>query len=148
MLELLSAVAQDPAMAGLIASPKLDRDQMAELVNEIGGGRLSDEGQNLVKLLAQNDRLAVLPEIATLYEAEKNQHEGALDVHVTTAYVLKPAEEKQLTDALKAKLGRDIKITSEKDPDLIGGIKIRAGDMVIDGSVLGGLKQLANELGI
>jgi F-type H+-transporting ATPase subunit delta len=69
-------------------------------------------------------------------------------VHVISAYALKPAQEKQLAEALKSKLGREVSITSEKDPNLIGGVHIRAGDMVIDGSVRGRLQQLANQLGI
>jgi F-type H+-transporting ATPase subunit delta len=148
MLSLLATVARDPAIAGLIASPKLDRGQMIELMLDIGGGRLSDEGQNLVRQLVANRRLAVLPEIAALFEARKAEHEGTLDVHVTSAYALLPAQEQQLADALKRKLGRDIRITSDADPELIGGFRLRAGDMVIDGSVSGQLGKLANELGI
>ncbi len=148
MLELLALAAKDPALSGLIASPKLDKSQMAELMLDIGGARLSDEGQNFVKLLVENRRLSVLPEIAALYEQRKAEHEGTLDVHVTSAFALQPAQEKQLAEALKKKLGREIRITSEQDPELIGGFRLTAGDMVIDGSVSGQLGQLANELGI
>lgn len=148
MLELLAAAVKDPALAGLVASPKLDRAQMTELMLDIGGGRLNDEGQNLVRLLVANGRLSVLPEIAAHFEKRKAEHQGALDVHVTSAFELKPAQEQRLAAALKTKLGRDIRITSEQDPNLIGGFRLRAGDMVIDGSVSGQLHQLANELGI
>ena len=148
MLGLLAEAAQDPALAGLIASPKLDRSQMTELMLDIGGGRLSEEGQNLVRLLVQNRRLSVLPEIAASYEARKAEHQGTLDVQVTTAFPLAAEQQQKLADALKAKLGREIRITSEQDPELIGGFHLRAGDMVIDGSVSGQLGQLANELGI
>ena len=148
MLELLAMAAQDPALSGLIASPKLDKSQMTELMLDIGGGRLSDEGQNLVRVLVDNGRLSVLPDIAGLYEQRKAQHQGTLDVQVTSAFKLQPAQEQQLTAALKRKLGRDVRITSEQDPALIGGFRLRAGDMVIDGSVAGQLGKLANELGI
>ena len=148
MLGLLATAVKDPALAGLIASPKLTTDQMSELMIEIGGGRLTDEGQNLVKLLAQNDRLSVLPEIAESFESAKAEHEGTIEVHVVSAYALQKAQENQIATALKAKLGRDVRITSEKDPELIGGFHLKAGDMVIDGSVSGQLSQLATELGI
>ena len=148
MLGLLSTAAQDPALSGLIASPKLDRSQMTELMLDIGGGRLSDEGQNLVRLLVANDRLSVLPEIAVHFEKRRAEHQGTLDVEVASAFKLMPAQEQQLADALKRKLGRDIRITSTEDPELIGGFRLRAGDMVIDGSVAGQLGKLANELGI
>ena len=132
----------------LIASPKLDKAQMTELMLDIGGGRLSDEGQNLVRVLVANGRLSVLPEIASLFEARKAEHQGSLDVQVKSAFALQPEQEQQLAEALKRKLGREIRITSEEDPELIGGFRLRAGDMVIDGSVSGQLSQLANELGI
>jgi F-type H+-transporting ATPase subunit delta len=121
---------------------------MSELVLEIAGGRLSDEGQNLVRLLAENGRLAVLPQIAELFEARKAEHQGVLDVLVTTAYPLDRAQQESLETALKQKLGREIRMTSRQDPELIGGIHVRAGDMVIDGSIAGQLGKLANELGI
>ncbi len=148
MLSLLATAVQDPALSGLIASPKLVKSQMTELMLEIGGGRLSTEGQNLVRMLVANGRLAVLPDIAKLFEVRKAEHQGTLDVHVASAFALMPAQERLLAEALKQKLGREIRITSEQDPDLIGGFRLRAGDMVIDGSVSGQLTKLANELGI
>jgi len=148
ILSLLAATVRDPALSELIASPKLEKSQMAELMLDIAGARLSDEGQNLVRLLVENGRLSVLPEISGIFEARKAGYQGALDVQVTSAFALTPAEKKQLAEALQRKLGREIRITSEKDPRLIGGIRVRAGDMVIDGSVSGQLTKLANELGI
>jgi F-type H+-transporting ATPase subunit delta len=121
---------------------------MTELMLDLGGGRLSEEGQNLVRVLVENGRLSVLPEIASLYEVRKAEHQGSLDVEVRSAFGLKPAQVQQIADALKRKLGREINITSEEAPELIGGFRLRAGDMVIDGSVSGQLGKLANELGI
>ena len=148
MLGLLGAAVADPALSGLLANPKLTTEQKTELMLEIGGGHLIDEGQNLVKLLAGNGRLGVIAEIAAAYEHRKAEHEGTVDVEVTTAFELKPAQEQKLSDALKAKLGREIRITSSIDPELIGGFRLSAGDMVIDGSVSGQLSRLAHELGI
>jgi len=148
ILDLLATAAKDPALSGLIASPKLDKAQMTGLMLDIGGGRLSDEGQNLVRVLVTNGRLSVLPEIASLFEARKAEHQGSLDVQVKSAFALQPEQEQQLAEVLKRKLGREIRITSEEDPELIGGFRLRAGDMVIDASVSGQLSQLANELGI
>ncbi len=148
MLTFLASVVEDESLAQTVSNPLIELDDLTELLLEIGGGRINEEGANLVRLLVQNRRLSVVPEIKVLFEALKADKEKLLTVHVTTAYVLKPAQEKLIAEALKAKLGRDITITSEKDTDLIGGIHIRAGDMVIDGSVRGQLQQLANELGI
>lgn len=148
MLGLLSSVVRTPEIAGLIANPKLPRQRLLELMLEIGGGHLSEEGQNLLRLLAANDRLSVLPEIADHYERLKRENQGVIQVQVSSAYALNKTQEATLAEALKAKLGRDIEISSEKDPSLIGGILIRAGDLVIDGSVRGQLHKLANELNI
>ncbi len=148
MLALLAQVVEEPAAAGIIADPMFDKEHLTQLMLDIGGGHLNEEGQNLVKLLVQNGRLPIVPEIVGVYEQLKAESQRVLNVHVRSAYALKPAEENKIAAALKAKLGRDITITSEEDADLIGGLHIRAGDMVIDGSVSGQLQQLANELGI
>jgi len=148
MLDFLSVVVADPAVAPVIGNPLVDRQALTELLLDIGAERLTDEGGNLVRLLVQNGRLPLVPEIKTLFESLKAEKQRTLKVHVTSAYALKPEQEKIIAAALKAKLGRDVTISSEKDADLIGGVHIRAGDLVIDGSVRGKLQQLANELGI
>jgi len=148
MLAFLEAVVTDPDMLGMIASPKVGRERLAQLLQGIAGGRLSDEGENLVRILTENRRLVLLPEIAALFEELKTEVEGAVDVHVVSAYVVNPAEQRRLTEALKTRLGREVRLTTEKDPSLIGGAVIRAGDLVIDGSIQGRIRQLATELGI
>ena len=148
MLGLLGTAVADPMLSEVLANPELSRRQKAELMLDIGGGHLSGEGQNLVRLLAENGRIGVLPEIAEAFEYAKAEHEGSVDVEVTTAFALKPAQEEALASALKKKLGREVRITSHEDPELIGGFRLRAGDMVIDGSVAAQLSQLAHELEI
>lgn len=148
MLGLLRTVVSDPLMSGLVARPRLDRADMARLVLEIGGDQLSDEGQNLVRVLAENRRLGVIPEIAQLFERKKVEHEGAIDVVIESAFALEAAAQQSLAEALRRKLGRDVRVAYEQQPDLIGGVRIRAGDLVIDDSVQGRLRQLAHQLGI
>ena len=147
-LGLLAAIAQDERVAAAVANPKLESDQRIGLMLDICGEHLDQEGQNLVRLLVHNGRLSVLPEIAALYEELKNESQGSLDVKVISAYEVSEAQENQLAEALKKRLNRDIRVTSEIDGDLIGGVVIRAGDLVIDGSVRGNLQKLATELGI
>lgn len=147
-LTFLAALAEDRALAPVIGNPLIDREALSRLLLEIAGEHIDAEGGNLVRLLVQNGRLPLLPQIRDLYEALKAEKQRVLKVHVTSAFALKPAQEKLIADTLKAKLGREVTITSEKDAELLGGVHIRAGDLVIDGTVRGKLQQLANELGI
>ena len=148
VLAFLADAVRDPGLAALIGDPLFGREKLTGLMLDIGSGRLDEEGNNLVRLLVQNDRTSVLPEISEIYEQLKAESQRIIKVVVRSAYELQPAQINNIAEMLKAKLGRDITITAEEDPDLIGGVHIRAGDTVIDGSVQGRLQQLANELGI
>ncbi|MEW8506682.1 MAG: F0F1 ATP synthase subunit delta [Candidatus Thiodiazotropha sp.] len=148
MLSFLATVVGSEEMAPIVGNPLIEQEALVSLLLEITGDKIDAEGGNLIKVLVENGRLGILPEIATLFAELKADKERVSKVHVTSAFALDAAQEKLIAEALKAKLGRDVTITSERDPDLIGGIHIRAGDMVIDGSVRGQLQQLANELGI
>jgi F-type H+-transporting ATPase subunit delta len=148
MLGLLSAVVSSPEMSGLIANPKLPRARLQELLIDIASEHLSEEGQNLIKILVANDRLSVLPQIVEHFEQLKHANQGIIKVNVRSAHALDPAQQDELAVALKRRLGRDVEINVEQDPSLLGGISIRAGDLVIDGSVRGQLHKLANELSI
>ena len=148
LLGFYAAVMRDPAMAGVSMNPQLSRDRLEALMLDIGEGRLSVEGTNFIRVLVANGRLDVLPEIAEVFESLKKLSEGTLEVEVTSAFPLADDQAQALGSALKARLGRDVVISSREDPEIIGGVRIRAGDVVIDGSVQGQLKQLAKELGI
>jgi F-type H+-transporting ATPase subunit delta len=148
MLELMATVVSDEAMSSVIGNPAIDSAKLTEILLGIGGGHINDQCQNMLKLLVKNKRVPVLPEIAVQYEALKNQSEGAIDVVITSAFEMKPAQEKVIADALKKKFNREVNISNETDANLIGGIRIKAGDVVIDGSIKGQLSKLANELGI
>lgn len=147
-LAFLAALVDDPVMERTIRDPRLDRESLAGLVLDIGGDRLGGEARNFVRLLVDNDRLGVLPEIAQLYEKLKAESERKTEAVVRTPYELDAEQTRRLAEVLKARLGRDVTIVSEIDPSLIGGLHIRAGDLVIDGSVSGKLQKLAHELGI
>lgn len=147
-LQFLAAAMREPELIAFVTDPKLTPAQRAELMLAVGGARLDAEAKNLIRVLVENDRLVVLPEIAVLFETRRREAEGQTKVIVTSALPLDAAVLEQLAAALKAKLGQQVEITTEEDPSLIGGVRIRAGDTVIDGSVRGRLHQLANELGI
>jgi F-type H+-transporting ATPase subunit delta len=145
-LTLLGSIVGNEEIALRIGNPNVPRERMRDIILDIAGADLLPQAQNLVKLLAENDRLAVLPEIGRLFEDLRAKEQGVRQVLVRSAYVLSAAEEKKLAEALKARLGTDVELTVEKDPGLIGGVEVRSGDLVIDGTVRGRLQRLANAL--
>jgi F-type H+-transporting ATPase subunit delta len=146
MLDFVASLMQDSTMQRLVNEPEQVKSQIAELIISLGADKLTSEEQNLVRLLAENGRLEIASEIARRYEVLKNRERGVLDVDVATAFPLDEAQRQSIAAVLKNKLGRDIRITSSEEPALIGGVVIRAGDLVIDNSVQGQLTKLANEL--
>ncbi len=145
-LSVLAAFAVDADMAKLIKHPALTSTQQADALIDVCGDKLNEAAKNLVAVLAENKRLALLPEIAELYEELKAKLQNAVDVVVTSAYELSDAQAEKLAAALKAKLQCDVRVTSEVDESLIGGAIIRAGDLVIDGSLTGKLSKLAEAM--
>lgn len=138
-LATLSAIAADPAMAEQIGNPNLPRERLRSAILEIAGDGLPSEAGNLVSLLAMNNRLSILPEVAHLFEALRTRHQGVRQVRISSAFALQEDARKELAAALEKRFGAEVEITVETDPSLVGGVQIRAGDLVIDGSVRGKL---------
>jgi F-type H+-transporting ATPase subunit delta len=145
-LALGAQVVADPRVHALLGSPHVTAPQLAELVNGIVGPKLDEHGRNFISLLAANRRLGFLPEIAALYEQMKAEVENAVDVEVTSATALSPDQESRYAAALQKKLGRSVRLRTKVDQGLLGGAVLRAGDLVIDGSIKGRLERLATEL--
>jgi F-type H+-transporting ATPase subunit delta len=145
-LALLAAIGTDAGMALQIGNPNVPRETVRDIVLQVAGDALSPEAANLVRLLAENDRLVALPELASLYEAMRTAQDGLRSVVVRSAYALTKAEQHALAGALAKRLGGSVNLTVEHDKSLIGGVEIRAGDLVIDGSIRGKLEKLATEL--
>lgn len=146
MLALAAAVASDPEMAALIENPRISREQTVDILLGVCGDRLTDSGKNMIRVLADNDRLALLPEIATLYELERAAAEGTVQAEVTSAKPLSKAQQDAIAAALSKRLGREVSLDCKVDEKLLGGAIIRAGDVVIDGSVVGKLEKLSHQL--
>lgn len=145
-LAFLAAVAADGTMKGLLADPRIEHGKLAELMVDIAGGRLTDKGQNLVRVLARNGRLGLVDEIARLYEVEKAKAQRTERVKVTSAYAVNAKFQKAIKEAMAKRLGCDVELETETDRSLIGGIIIRAGDLVIDASLRGRLNSLAGDV--
>ena len=146
MLELLAAVARDARMSGLIANPRVDRARLVELFIDVCGDRLSDTGRNFVKVVGEYGRFALLPDISERFAEERAAREGRNHVQVTSAFKLSKPQRKTIVEAMEKRLGTKVTLDCEVDDSLIGGVVIRAGDLVIDASLRGRLDQLAQTL--
>ena len=146
MLGLLAAVARDPLMSGLIANPGVDRARLVELFIDVCGDRLSDTGRNFVKVVGQYGRFALLPDISERFAEERAAREGRNQVQVTSAFELSEAHRATIVEAMEKRLGTKVTLDCDVDDSLIGGVVIRAGDLVIDASLRGRLGQLAQTL--
>lgn len=142
-LSLAAAVARTEKIVKLLSSPSLTSAQQAESFIAVCGDELSSNVKNFMQVLSTNKRLSLLPEISALYEAFKANREKSVEVDITSAFELDDAIQKTLSQALTAKLKRDVKVQTTVDKSLIGGVVIRAADVVIDSSIRGRLAKLA-----
>lgn len=146
MLREAEAIATDAQMADALSSPKLDASDKAALFLSIAGDRLSTEMRNFTRILIEADRIDVLREVRTLFEAHKREAEGVAKVSIESAQPLTDAQVAELTGALAKRFGKRIEATVSVDPSLLGGARIAIGDTVIDGSVRGKLAAMAQAL--
>jgi F-type H+-transporting ATPase subunit delta len=145
-LHVGAAVVSDARVQELLGNPRVTPQDLAQLVFDIAAGKLGAHGENFVRTLAVNRRLAYLPEIAELFDTMKDAAEGVADVTVTSAAELPEAERQKLATALERRLKRRVRLHYETDRGLIGGAVLRAGDLVIDGSLRTRLDRIAYEL--
>jgi F-type H+-transporting ATPase subunit delta len=146
MLRKLANVVSNDRVAEMLSSPSLTGDQQAQIVIDLCGDEISGQLQNFISVLSENKRLSLLPEIVGLFDILKADQELTVDVEISTAFALVEKTEEKLAQAIKEKLNRDVKIHSQVDKNLIGGMVIRAGDLVIDDSVRGKLHKLAEAM--
>lgn len=146
LLGTAAAVVADPRVARLIGNPHVTGDELVELLAGIAGGAGGAEGRNYLRAMAQNRRLTLLAEIAAQFESLRAEIENVIDVEIVAAREIAAPQQKRLTEALRRRLGREVRLHTRIDESLIGGAIVRAGDLVIDGSLKGRLARLASAL--
>jgi len=150
-LHAAAAAVADADIARLIDSPKTDTDKIAGVVADVARqatGGAADTGQlgNLLRLLAENGRLPALADIAAQFDKLKADVENSVDVVLTAATPVDAAQQDKIIAALKKRFGREINLHFKLDEKLIGGARLQADDLVIDGSIRTGLDKLASSL--
>jgi len=146
MLRLASRVSADSQVSAAMENPKLSAGDRESLFLSICGDALNAQGRNFIRVLVGAERLALLPEIRSLFESLKDDAEGVARAQIVSAFPLTGAELDSLTAALEKRFGKKIEATVSVDEELIGGARITVGDTVIDASVQGELQAMANYL--
>lgn len=146
MLALAAAFVDSPEVIAQLRNPALTWERKAELLAELCGDRIDEPFRNFVVALGENDRLELLPTVREQFEELKAEAERSIEVEIETAHELSAEQLQTLAAALSKRLDRTVQPTPVVNPALIGGLIVRAGDLVIDGSVRGKLNQLAEAL--
>jgi len=145
-LALAAIVVTDASLAALIGNPRIAKEKIGALVIDVCGKKLDKAGQDMIRVLVDNDRLELLPEIYQQFEAYRADAEKVVKAQVTSAFPVSTKQKNDITAALKKRLGREVTLDCQVDKSLLGGAIIRAGDMVIDGSITGHLDRLTHAL--
>ncbi|NAX22519.1 F0F1 ATP synthase subunit delta [Vibrio sp. V39_P1S14PM300] len=145
MLSFAAEVAQNAQMQELLTG-SVAADKMADIFVAVCGEQVDANGQNLLKVMAENGRLRALPDVYEQFFALKQAHEKQIDVEVTSATELSQQQLADISSKLEQRLERKVKLNCSVDEALLGGVIIRAGDLVIDNSARGRLNRLSDAL--
>jgi F-type H+-transporting ATPase subunit delta len=135
-----------PEVRAVITSPRVAKSKVESLMDGLLGGQAKIQQRNFVRVLVDNQRLLLLPEIVAIFEALRAEAEKTVNVVVDSAFELSAAQQEKIISSLKARMGREIKLVCKVNKELLGGVVIRAGDKVIDGSARTRLGEMANAL--
>jgi F-type H+-transporting ATPase subunit delta len=145
LLSLAEAVTH-PEVRAVVTNPRVLKAQIDKLFDGFLGSQAKVQQRNFVRVLVDNQRLLLLPEIAAIFESLRAEAEKTVNVVVDSAFELSAAQQDKIISTLKARMGREIKLVCNVNKELLGGVVIRAGDKVIDGSARTRLGEMANAL--
>lgn len=146
MLHSAAKIVQQKEVINLLNNPKMTNQQMAELFCDVLEKMLDVEKKNFIRILAENKRLLVLPDIAALFTNYRAEKEKTVEVEIVSAFPLDETYKDKFINSLTRRLQRAVSLQCDVDATLLGGAIVRAGDLVIDGSVRGKLNRLLESL--
>lgn len=146
VLTFLAEAVNHSEVREVVTSPRVAKAQIESLMEGLLGAQANTQQRNFVRVLIANQRLMLLPEIVAIFESLRAEAEKTVNVVVDSAFELSAAQQEKIVSSLKARMGREIKLVCKVNKELLGGIVIRAGDKVIDGSVRTRLGEMANAL--
>ncbi|CCQ11318.1 ATP synthase delta chain [Pseudoalteromonas luteoviolacea B = ATCC 29581] len=145
MLFFAAEVAKDEQVAQFLAG-SASVQKKSDVFVQICAEQINEHGQNLIKVMAENGRLDTLPAVATLFAEFKADYDKEIDVDVVSATELAAEQQAKLVASLEKRFARKVKLNCSVDANTVGGLVIKAGDTVIDGSIRGKLNRLATAL--
>ncbi|WP_428944600.1 F0F1 ATP synthase subunit delta [Pantoea sp. FN060301] len=145
MLAFATEVASNEQVAELLSGALAPEALSAQFI-AICGDQLDEAGQNLIKVMAENKRLPALPAVLAQFIQLRAAHDATADVEVISSTTLSDEQLTKISAAMEKRLSRKVKLNCKIDKSVMAGVIIRAGDMVIDGSVRGRLERLADVL--
>jgi len=145
-LQVLARLSEHELIADMIINPAIDHEVIVDIFEEVGKDVLNEQGRNLIQLASHNNRLNLFREISNAFEKTRASEQGVVEVEITSAYSVNAAQKKAIKDALTKRFNKDVKISTSIDKSLVAGIIIRAGDLVIDGSVNHQLEKISKSL--
>ncbi|MBA5764178.1 F0F1 ATP synthase subunit delta [Vibrio sp. 404] len=145
MLSFSAEVAKNQQVKELLTS-SMSADKLAEIFVAVCGDQVDAHGQNLMKVMAENGRLTAIPDVCEQFFILKKEHEKEIDVEVISAFELSGEQLANISSKLELRLERKVKLNCSVDEALLGGVIIRAGDLVIDDSARGRLNRLSDAL--
>lgn len=146
MLRDATDIADDENVKALIGNPIVTSQQLSELLLEIGKKQFNEDGRKFLRILVENGRVGLLPQIRYLFEQLKAQHDGVLEANILSAFEINSNQLKKMIGALEQKFKRRVEAKVQIDPGLIGGVIVEIGDEIFDASVRGKLEAMANAL--
>jgi F-type H+-transporting ATPase subunit delta len=145
-LRIAAQICADGRVKTLFGNPHVPPAQLVEFIAGIGAQAFDAEARRFLAVLAENGRMPYVPEIAELYEKLRAEQERVLDVTLSSAVELSSEQRERFAAALRKRFEREVRLHTQIDTSLLGGAVLQADDLVIDGSVRGGLTQLASQI--
>ena len=141
-LDELAAIAANVQLQEFAGNPSVTAAQTFEVISGVVKATLPEAAKNFLRVVIDNGRISVLPEIASQFRALKNAQSGCSDATVYSAFALEGAALADLAVTLEKRFGRKLNLKLEIEPALIGGVRVVVGDEVLDTSVKARLEQM------
>lgn len=135
-----------PEFQELIKSPTINKIEKKQIVEDVFKEKISQEMLNFLRIIIDKSRGSYLDAIRKEYRVKVNDHKGIVDAVATTAIPLSEEDKAKLVAKLSSMTGKTINLTNAIDKEIIGGVMVKIGDKVIDGTLKGKLDNIKDEL--